>query len=95
MDEVEILKILPKLYFVKGEKTKYALLLELKLGTSGTSFKKIAEFISMGFLDKIGSNPPTFVVNKKCRKRMRDFFENTPIGENIVMMIEDDRVVLR
>jgi hypothetical protein len=93
MKEPEILLYLPKLYFMKGQKNKYEILKELNLSGRGRDYDKVKEMIDMGFLNKVSDNPPTFEVTSDHKNRIWNFFRQTPIGEEIMRIIEDRKLV--
>jgi len=95
MDENEILSLIPRLYFVKGKKSKYELVKELNFSMSGRHYKKVDELIDMGFLEMVEHNPPKFEVKGECKKRMWNFWMNTPIGYSVMKMVEDRALVLK
>ena len=94
MDETEIVSLIPKLFLMKDAKSKYEIVIELNMCLGGKSYKKVEELISYGFLEKIEVNPPKFEVTERCRDRIWKFFNNTPIGDDIMRMVEARKIII-
>jgi len=101
MEEIEIVALLPKLYFIRPKKTRYDLLKILDLGIGGTQYKKMDEFLALCFIEKGGDgvdgsikNPPMYIITDKCRERMWKFVQNTPIGECFIKMVKDNKIII-
>lgn len=101
MEEIEIMSLIPKLYFLKGKKSRYEVLKEIGLDIGGTQYKKFKEFIVLGFIEEIGNgkdgnikNPPIYTVAGKCKERMWKFVQNTPMGECFIRMVKDNKIII-
>lgn len=57
-------------------------------GRSGNYYAKIEELIDMGFLEKVNDKPPEFIPDKV---KIWEFFEETPIGDEILDMVRDHK----
>jgi len=94
MNEAQILTYLPALYFIKGEKTRYGILKELKLSGRGKDYSIVNEFITYGFIEMVNDNPPTFTVSKQCKKNIWQFINQTEIGKTFMNLVRDRTVLL-
>lgn len=85
MEELEIIDIIRKVFFVKGNVNKYQLLKILKKTHQSRNYDKIDEIIKMGFISRTSDiQSPTFVVDNHCKKRIWEFLKNTEFGFDFI-----------
>ena len=85
MDEKDILVILPKIYHLDNmPRTECNILKDINLTYRTMNYKKIRELADMGLL--VRSDEDKFISDKK---KIWNFWKDTPIGMTIIKMVND------
>lgn len=89
---MDLIKILPKIYNLIDKPTsRFEILRKIGLDpNTKKNYTKIDECIDMGFLQREKLNSQTFKADKK---RIWHFWNETPIGKDIMKMVDSNSLL--